>query len=51
MTLCRASVSRASAAKVASGRSIGDYDIGGDEMNFYCTAFKTDHVSFEIPEG
>ena len=31
--------------------SIGDYDIGGDEMNFYCTAFKTDHVSFEIPEG
>ena len=29
---------------------IGDYDIGGDEMNFYCTAFETENVSFEIPE-
>ena len=30
---------------------IGDYDIGGDEMNFYCTAFETDHVSFEVPKS
>ena len=29
--------------------SIGDYDIGGEEMNFYCTAFETENVSFEIP--
>ncbi len=29
---------------------IGDYDIGGDEMNFYCTAFDTENVSFEVPQ-
>ena len=28
---------------------IGDYDIGGDEMEFYCTAFETEDVSFEVP--
>ena len=31
--------------------SIGDYDIGGDEMEFYCTAFETEDVSFEVPKG
>ena len=30
---------------------IDDYDIGGDEMNFYCTGFETENVSFEIPEA
>ena len=30
--------------------SIGDYDIGGDEMKFYCTEFRTEGISFEIPE-
>ena len=30
---------------------IGDYDIGGDEMNFYCTSFETENVSFELPEN
>ena len=30
--------------------SIGDYDIGGDEMKFYCTDFRTEGISFEIPE-
>ena len=29
---------------------IGDYDIGGDEMKFYCTEFRTEGISFEIPE-
>ena len=29
---------------------IGEYDIGGDEMNFYCTAFETEDISFELPE-
>ena len=29
---------------------IGDYDIGGEEMNFFCTAFETENVSFEVPE-
>ncbi len=28
---------------------IGDYDIGGDEMSFYCTEFKTEDISFEVP--
>lgn len=29
--------------------SIGDYDIGGTEMNFYCTEFETENISFDIP--
>ena len=29
---------------------IGDYHIGGDEMNFFCTAFETENISFEVPE-
>lgn len=29
--------------------NIGEYDIGGDEMNFYCTEFKTGDISFDIP--
>lgn len=29
---------------------IGDYDIGGEEMDFYCTAFETEDISFEVPE-
>ena len=28
---------------------IGDYDIGGDEMNFFCTRFQTEEVSFPLP--
>ena len=28
---------------------IDDYKIGGEEMNFFCTAFETDNISFEIP--
>lgn len=28
---------------------IGDYDIGGDEMAFYCTHFSTEGVSFPLP--
>lgn len=30
---------------------IGEYDIGGDEMSFYCSAFETENISFEVPEG
>lgn len=30
--------------------SIGYYDIGGDEMKFYCTEFRTEGISFELPE-
>ena len=29
---------------------IGDYNIGGKEMDFYCTAFETDNISFDVPE-
>ena len=29
---------------------IGDYRIGGEEMNFFCRTFETDNVSFEVPE-
>jgi hypothetical protein len=29
--------------------SIGDYHIGGAEMNFYCTKFETKNISFDIP--
>ena len=29
---------------------INDHRIGGEEMNFYCTAFETENVSFEVPE-
>jgi len=29
--------------------SIGDYNIGGAEMNFYCTEFETENISFDIP--
>ena len=29
---------------------IGDYNIGGEEMNFFCTGFETENVSFEVPE-
>lgn len=29
--------------------SIGDYNIGGAEMNFYCTRFETENISFDIP--
>ena len=28
---------------------IGEYSIGGAEMNFYCTRFETENISFEIP--
>ena len=28
---------------------IGEYDIGGDEMNFYCTEFRTEDISFDTP--
>ena len=28
---------------------IGDYDIGGDEMNFNCIRFETENVSFPLP--
>lgn len=28
---------------------IGDYSIGGDKMNFYCTRFKTENISFDLP--
>ena len=28
---------------------IGDYDIGGDEMNFFCTRFQTGDISFPLP--
>ena len=29
---------------------IGDYRIGSDGMKFYCTEFKTEDVSFDLPE-
>ena len=29
---------------------IGDYNIGGEETNFYCTSFETENVSFALPE-
>lgn len=28
---------------------IEDYDIGGEEMEFYCTSFETEDISFELP--
>ena len=28
---------------------IGDYSIGGAEMNFYCTKFETENISFAVP--
>ncbi len=28
---------------------IGDYDIGGDEMNFYCAGFETEDIAFPVP--
>ena len=28
---------------------IGDYNIGGAEMNFRCTKFETENISFDIP--
>ena len=28
---------------------VGDYDIGGDEMSFFCSDFRTDNISFELP--
>ena len=28
---------------------IGDRRIGGEEMNFFCTAFETENVSFDVP--
>ncbi len=28
---------------------IGEYDIGGDEMNFYCTEFRSEDISFDVP--
>ena len=28
---------------------IEDYDIGGEEMNFFCTTFETEDVSFAVP--
>ena len=28
---------------------IGEYNIGGDEMSFYCTSFETENINFEIP--
>ena len=30
--------------------NIADYNIGGDEMGFYCLSFETENVSFEVPE-
>ena len=29
---------------------IGDRNIGGDEMNFYCAKFETEGVAFDIPD-
>ena len=29
---------------------IGDYNIGGAEMNFYCAKFETEGIAFEIPD-
>ena len=28
---------------------IGDYNIGGAEMNFYCAKFETEGIAFDIP--
>ena len=28
---------------------IGDYHIGGAEMNFYCAKFETENISFDLP--
>ena len=30
--------------------SIDDYSIGGDEMDFYCTKFETENISFDLPD-
>ena len=30
---------------------IGDYSIGGEEMSFYCSAFETENISFDVPEA
>ena len=29
---------------------IGDYNIGGAEMNFYCSKFETESIAFDIPD-
>lgn len=29
---------------------IGDYNIGGDEMSFYCAKFETEGIAFDIPD-